>query len=214
MARRSLGLLLSGLAAGALAAAPPAQAHVTRLVIESRTPIAGEFGTAGAYELIAGHVYGEVDPKDRRNAIITDIGLAPKNARGKVEYSATFALAKPVDMARASGVMLYDVPNRGNGRAVGDRDGHIHVISGWQGDIAPVPDKQTAQVPAARNPDGSAVTGPVLARSWLDFGSPATPACRSLGRTGGRCAAVAAGGPGPGQGAPRAPHGATTIPAR
>jgi alpha/beta hydrolase family protein len=170
MARRGIGLLRAGLAVGALAAALPAQALVTRLVIESRTPIAGDFGPAGAYELIAGRVYGEVDPKSRRNTIITDLGLAPRNTRGRVEYSATFALAKPVDMSKASGVLFYDVPNRGNGRAVGDRDGHVHVISGWQGDIAPAPDKQTATVPVARNADGSPVTGPVFAR-FADFGT-------------------------------------------
>ena len=33
----------------------------------------------------------EVDPADRRNAIIQDLKLAPKNARGRVEYIATFA---------------------------------------------------------------------------------------------------------------------------
>jgi hypothetical protein len=164
MGRRHLvlGVALAGLAGAA-------QAHVTRIVIESRAPMAGDFGVAGAYELLSGHVYGEVDPKDRRNEIITDIGLAPRNARGMVEYSATFALSRPVEMAKASGVLIYDVPNRGNGRAVGDRDGHMHLISGWQGDIAPAPDKQTASVPVARNLDGSPVTGRVIAR-FVDFG--------------------------------------------
>src|SRR5262249_57881321 len=47
------------------------------------------------------------------------------------------------DLAKASGVLIYDVPNRGNGRVVGDRDGHMHLVSGWQGDIAPTPEKQT-----------------------------------------------------------------------
>jgi len=49
-----------------LALAHPAQARVTRLEIESRTP------AAGGYELLSGHVYGEVDPKAKRNAIIKD----------------------------------------------------------------------------------------------------------------------------------------------
>ena len=31
--------------------------------------------------------YGEVDPKDPLNAVITDIELAPRNSRGNVEYS-------------------------------------------------------------------------------------------------------------------------------
>lgn len=141
-----------------------ARAEVVRMDIESRTPLAGQFGEAGAYELLKGRYYGELDPRDRKNAIITDLALAPRNARGWVEYSATFALAKPVDMAKASGVLFYDVPNRGRGAALGDADGHIHVISGWQGDIPPAGGMQTATVPVARNPDGSPITGPVLVR--------------------------------------------------
>ena len=55
------------------------------------------------------------------------------------------------------------------GEAQGYLDGHMHLISGWQGDIPPSPDKQTARVPVARNRDGSPVTGPVIAR-FVDFG--------------------------------------------
>ncbi len=160
--RRACLALSAGVALGALAAA--AEAGVTRIEIESRTPVAGSFGDAGAYELVTGRYFGEVDPKDKRNTIITDLALAPRNARGMVEYSATFALARPVDAAKASGVLFYDVPNRGNGRAVGDAGGHMHLISGWQGDIPPAPGRQTATVPIARNPDGSSVSGPVFAR--------------------------------------------------
>jgi hypothetical protein len=45
------------------------------------------FGPVGQYEKLAGRAYGEVDPGDPRNAVVTDIGLAPRNAGGKVEYS-------------------------------------------------------------------------------------------------------------------------------
>jgi hypothetical protein len=57
--------------------------------------------------------YGELDPKDPLNIVITDIQFAPRNARGMVEYSATFTLAKPMDLTKASGVLIYDVANRG-----------------------------------------------------------------------------------------------------
>src|SRR5262249_807274 len=67
---------------------PPAYAQVRRVEITSREP-------AGNYEVLRGKITGEVDPKDRHNVIIQDIALAPKNARGRVEYIATFALAKP-----------------------------------------------------------------------------------------------------------------------
>src|ERR1044071_1926761 len=89
-------------------------AHVTRIVIEHReSPAYGakSFGKAGQYEILSGRFFGELDPKDPRNTIINDIQLAPRNARGLVEYSATFALSKPVDMSKASGVLYYLVPN-------------------------------------------------------------------------------------------------------
>lgn len=140
------------------------QAEIRGVEIQSIERIPGTFGSAGDYELLRGRYYGELDPLDPRNTIITDIELAPRNARGWVEYSASFALAKPVDMSRFSGVLFYDVPNRGNGAARGDADGHVHLISGWQGDIPASSDLQWMQVPVARNLDGSPVTGKVLAR--------------------------------------------------
>src|SRR6476620_6145838 len=93
-------------------------AQVVTVEIASRTPVENgrAFGNAGAYEIIRGRVHGEVDPADRRNRIIQDIELAPRNARGKVEYVATFALAKPIDLTKSSGVLVYTVVNRGNGQ--------------------------------------------------------------------------------------------------
>ena len=76
-----------------------------------------------------------------------------------VEYSATFQLAKPVDMTKASGFLFYNVPNRGNGRVTGDADGHIRLVSGWQGDIPPAPDRQTASVPVVKG-----LASPTIAR--------------------------------------------------
>ncbi|HUJ22771.1 MAG TPA: hypothetical protein VLX58_14660, partial [Bryobacteraceae bacterium] len=102
--------------AAILACTVSLQARVTRIVIEHRDSPAYKgqsFGTAGVYERLTGHFYGELDPKDPLNAIITDIALAPRNAKGKVEYSATFSLAKPLDLSKGSGVLIYEVPNRG-----------------------------------------------------------------------------------------------------
>src|ERR1051326_6141546 len=113
-------------------------ARVTRLVIEHRQSPAYDgrtFGKAGQYETLTGRFYGELDPKDPHNTIITDIGLAPLNARGMVEYSGTFAISKPVNMSQSSGVLFYTVPNRGRGAPVASEDGHVSVLSGWQGDI-------------------------------------------------------------------------------
>ena len=143
------------------------QARITRVVIEQRESPAfsgQSFGAAGKYETLRGRFYGELDPKDPHNAIITDIQFAPPNARGMVEYSGTFAISKPMDMSKASGVLMYSVVNRGRGGTAGSAEGHISVVSGWQGDVAPQPNVQTLTAPAAKNPDGSPLTGPVSAR--------------------------------------------------
>src|SRR3954451_3523997 len=90
-------------------------ARVTRVVIEQRESPAYEgrsFGQAGQYETLSGHFYGELDPKDPHNAIITDLQFAPRNAHGMVEYSATFAATKAIDLLKLSGVLSYSVPNR------------------------------------------------------------------------------------------------------
>ncbi|WP_156885664.1 alpha/beta hydrolase domain-containing protein [Massilia niastensis] len=158
--------------AGALMASGWSQAHVTRFVIESRTPIPSA-GKGPAYELLRGHFVGEVDPDAAHNALITDLALAPRNARGRVEYSATFAIAKPVSLQDASGVLVYDVPNRGRGEVAADADGHVQVISGWQGDLEPAPGRQSAAVPVARQRNGKPVTGPALAR-FVDMPAGAT----------------------------------------
>jgi hypothetical protein len=151
-------------------------ARVTRVVIEQRESPAYKgqsFGNAGQYETLSGRFYGELDPKDPRNAIITDIQLAPRNARGMVEYSATFAISKPRDMSHSSGVLFYSVPNRGNGAPTPSPDGHVAVVSGWQGDVIPRPGLQTITVPVAKNLDGSPLTGPVFER-FIDMAANTT----------------------------------------
>jgi hypothetical protein len=154
----AIALLASG--------AAPAGAQVTRLEVLSREPMnqGRPAGDAGPYELIRGRVHGEVDPADRRNAIIQDLALAPRNARGRVEYVATFALAAPADRTKASGVLVYSVVNRGNGAPVASRDGDVSLVSGWQGDLVPTAETQTIAVPVARQADGRPITGRMLAR--------------------------------------------------
>src|SRR6266436_11405 len=101
-----------------LCAAVTANAQVTRIAVRTRTAVAGgSCGRGGAYENIRGRFYGEVDPADRRNRIIQDLDLAPRNQKGRAEYVATFSLTKPVDPAKAGGVLMYSVVNRGDGDA-------------------------------------------------------------------------------------------------
>ena len=111
------------------------QARVTRITVTKTDPaFHGQvFGAAGAYEIVKGTVTGELDPADRRNALITDIQFAPRNAAGKVSYTATFTILKPADMSKANGALVYDVTNRGNPRFVGRFT--RFVLAGGPGDL-------------------------------------------------------------------------------
>ena len=168
------------LAACLLAAAPALQARVLRIVIDDTKPLAGDAGQAIAYEQISGRAFGELDARDPANAIIQDIALG-RDADGKLRYSASFVLTKPVDMARASGLMWHDVPNRGTPITLGVAErnfGDIGLASAWQGDNAAIDanngtavratmligGRHFLQVPVARYADGSAVTGRVFGR--------------------------------------------------
>jgi hypothetical protein len=97
------------------------EARVTRIEItrvESPTFEGRVFGSSGQYEKLVGRAFGEVDRADPRNAVITDIGLAPTNASGKVEYSTDIYILKPINMARGNGKLFYHVLNRGNKQAI------------------------------------------------------------------------------------------------
>ncbi|SEF29993.1 alpha/beta hydrolase domain-containing protein [Variovorax sp. NFACC27] len=146
------------------AATPPAAASAPKykLAITATEDVPGTFGSVGAYEKISGTFTGEVDPKDARNAIIQDLQLAPLNANGKVEYTSDFVLFKPKDMSKASGVLRYDAPNRGN---IVNLDpyfasrGYVFLTAAWQGDVPAATGKLTLKVPVAKNADGSSITG-------------------------------------------------------
>jgi hypothetical protein len=166
--RLQLGIAIATIA-GALVLAP-AEARITRIdITTTESPTAGgqSFGSAGQFERIAGKAFGELDPNDPKNAIITDIKLAPRNANGRVEYAMTFSLVKPIDMSKASGVLIYSVVNRGNGTATPNADGNVSMVAGWQGDVVPTANNQTMTLPVAKNPDGSSITGPMYQR-WMN----------------------------------------------
>ena len=172
-----------------LAWAPPAHARITRIVIDNTATVTGT-GQTIAYESIAGRAFGELDPHDRHNSIITDI-LSATDSDGKVRYVTSFFVVKPVDMSQASGFMWHDVPNRGGRITIVATErnlGDVGLSSGWQGDNASapntlatrVPDYATSinsqtgnpnlatnewvKVPVARNRDGSSISGNMLGR--------------------------------------------------
>jgi alpha/beta hydrolase family protein len=157
-----------------LAWTSPARAEVRKIVVDRKVSPAFDgqsFGSAGQYETLAGRAFGELDPNDPHNTIITDLQLAPRNARGRVEYVASFFLVKPIDMSRSSRLLWHDVPNRAGRVTIPPAErslGDIGLSSGWQGDNAgntvPQPDNDYVIVPVAKNPDGSPVTGRVLGR--------------------------------------------------
>ncbi len=144
-------LLLAGLA--------PAQAGLRELSVESRKPWPAD---PTRYELLEGHFSGELDPAARQNRIINDLALAPRNQQGRVAYRATFAILRP--LGAPSGLLVYDVANRGRINPTAFGEGHVSVVSGWQGDLAAAPGLQSIEVPVAHARDGGPITGPVIAR--------------------------------------------------
>ncbi len=169
----AVGVSLCTAATLLLLAAAPTQARVTRIVIDSTLAATGT-GQTLAYETVRGRAFGELDPNDARNAVITDIQLG-KDADGKVRYETTFTITKPVDLSQASGFLWHDVPNRGGNFIIPvvERNlGDIGLASGWQADNAGATAIPTAhntgtnhwvQAPMAKV-EGQLVTGSVLAR--------------------------------------------------
>jgi hypothetical protein len=143
-----------GVTALVAALAPSAHGEVTQLVVEKTTPM------PNGYELLQGHYTGALDPANKHDATIADLKLAPRDAAGKVEYYATFAIAKPADMSKSSGVLVYDVVNRGRGAPRDLGDGHVNVVSGWQGDVEEGPKIHFLRAPVLHD-----VTGP----AWVRF---------------------------------------------
>jgi hypothetical protein len=158
-------------------AAPPAEAGITRIVIDRvESPAFGGrvFGGVGQYEILIGRASGEVDPKDPRNAGIVYITAAPRNARGMVEYDVDLFILKPVNMDRGTQTIFYGVNNRGGkpyfpGKDGGDgfllQQGFTLVWSGWHGDLLPGGDRLLARLPIAKQADGS----PIRKRIGTEF---------------------------------------------
>lgn len=155
---RSPWRYLTAVAVLNIRASSPAKAEITELRGDKRGPAEdpGNSGRSGDYELIRGRLFGEVDPHAPANRIIQDIALAPRNARGKVEYVATFVLLRPVNAANDAGVLISAVPNRGSRRVASwgflpglvdpmfyDR-GWSTLWVGWQGDLSERPSREAS----------------------------------------------------------------------
>lgn len=188
--RMNAKFIIAWAVVGIVLFAPDVDAHITKIqIITKESPTFGGYSWPGVgqYEKIVGKAFGEVDPADPKNSLIVDIGLAPRNARGKVEYSFDFYILKPIDLSRGAHKVVYEPPNRGAktwsslGRlSSGGNDpgsvtnatelanaflmprGYTIVWSGW--DVSAGTDNSgfvsTMTFPIAKNPDGSSITGP------------------------------------------------------
>ena len=111
-----------------------AEARVTRIVVDDTQDLTAT-GQTIPYQQISGRAFGELDPREARSALITDIDLG-KDADGKVRHVASFLLTKPKDMSQASGLTWHAVPNRGTPITivVAERNfGDVGLASAWQG---------------------------------------------------------------------------------
>ncbi len=193
MANKRLPLMMGALAFAIGLCASAAQARIVRIQItrvESPTFEGRSFGDVGQYEKLVGRAFGEVDPADPRDAVIVDIGLAPRNASGMVEYSIDIYILKPVDSSRGNGRVFFEINNRGNKLSLGGvndslggndpttaadagngflmEQGYTIVWSGWDATVTPGVNRLTITVPVAKNPDGSSITGPSLEEFVID----------------------------------------------
>ena len=176
---------LVALSAGTIAT--QATAGVVSVEIKEQRPwIPGREFKAGQYELLSGIIHYEIDPLAKSSRDIADIRLAPRNARGKVDFHGPFMVLRPFDSARSNGATIFEVANRGSTQMQGvliDADtfslignktrevsrpalfdmGYTFAWAGWQGDLEA--DEFGLAVPSAK------VSGPVRATSYLGFRS-------------------------------------------
>ncbi len=178
----------------------PAVAQVTLFEVVEDVPAFGGrvFGEAGAYRRITARATIALDPGDPRNAVIADIGVAPRNGQGRVEAVADVVILRPAEAARGNGTLLADVPNRGTklapelfddvrqpGASAAEKPGDAGigflygrgmtlVWVGWQGSIASAPGQLAMQGPVLKG-----VTGPV--REEFLFDHRRSPAVATLG---------------------------------
>jgi Alpha/beta hydrolase domain len=144
----------------ALVLAPAAEARVVEWEVLRREPTfeGRSFGNVGPYEKVLARAKMAVRPEDAHNAGIVDLGLAPRNGAGEVEFTTQVYLLKPTDLSRGNGRLLYDVLNRGRklglellndapasndptsaaeaGNGFLMERGYTVAWSGWQGDLA------------------------------------------------------------------------------
>jgi hypothetical protein len=177
-----------------LALASTGHAELTKLEILRREPFAEgmDFGKIGSYVKLTGIAHYALDPAHPRNRVIVDLEHAPRNAAGKVEYSADVVILMPSDPRRGNGAILYDVNNRGNRPALGIFNqppngapgelgdgklmwaGYTVVWSGWDGELLPGNGRLLLKPPIAQQ-DGQPIRGVVRYETMTDRPADSAP---------------------------------------
>jgi len=174
----------------------PSDAYVQKIIIDQQiflnfTPIILGTSTPGPltpYTIYTGRIFGELDPSDPQHSIITDIEHAPKT-QGKVTYVANFQIVTPADPQQRNGLLIHEVPNRGNNAIPTTAlvQGATYVQSGWQGDLlaqcSPSPAIPYPCFDLNSGPYGSlnTTTGALVPPNVPDVaGTPTTPGMKPL----------------------------------
>jgi len=189
-------LLAAGVGYAIFSLPAVAEARITRIEItqtESPTFGGASFGEVGPYEKLIGRAFGEVDPRDPQNAAIADLGLAPRNVRGMVEYDTGIIILRPVDRTKGNHGLFYELTNRGvilSLRAINEspnpltvnpapadagngflmRQGYTILFTGW--DLSAV-GPFASHFPIAVQHDGSPIVGPAIEELEFDNLPPA-----------------------------------------
>src|ERR1700761_8315505 len=171
---------------------PPPPVGIVKLNISSTTAMTAPsqtptfegmtFGSVGTYDKIRGTADGTLDPKDPKNAVITDLALAPLDANGLVDYNVDFYILKPTDLSKGNHKVFFELVNRGgkqfatfNGSSGGNdpttaanagtaflmNQGYTIVWIGWEPTVSRANNSMGITVPVPKNSDGSSITGKV-----------------------------------------------------
>ena len=108
-------------------------------------------------------------------SVITDLKLAPRDANGRVQFSADWRLLRPVEPQRGNHRLLFDILNRGRGPVLRNinsapdvlptepldpgngflmRQGYTVAWCGWQHDVPDAPGLMRIRAPEAVTPEG------------------------------------------------------------
>ncbi|WP_085591588.1 alpha/beta hydrolase domain-containing protein [Thalassospira sp. MCCC 1A01428] len=95
--------------------ATDANARVTNFEITAKsTAFEGmPFPAIGTYDRIDAKATFAVDPNSPRVANIVDIDKVPVNQQGEIVFSTEVSILQPTDANKKSGLLFYEVPNRG-----------------------------------------------------------------------------------------------------